>query len=228
MADRDEAAGVLTLVPDLDDDLVVALGQVEELLMTLAGWEEDPDGPGPFVLPSPLAGRVAVDALNRIQTVLTPTQTRTWPDGRERPLPPGPGQGRLFGADGRYEHRPLRLIALDPADLATLGAAAAALGQALAAGTHSELVEAMEVGAQAAAASYEPVTAAGLVEVLTRAHGLLDLADTAVTAALRGRLVAAGGADVVLTAAEDAAYARLVDRTNAMWTSSDPLDRWLY
>ena len=39
MADHD-----VRLVPDLDEELVHALGQVEELLPTLAGWEADPAG----------------------------------------------------------------------------------------------------------------------------------------------------------------------------------------
>jgi hypothetical protein len=32
----------------------------------------------------------------------------------------------------------------------------------------------------------------------------------------------------VFTAAEEAAYGRLVDRFNGMWAASDPLARWTY
>ena len=87
----------------------------------------------------------------------------------------------------------------------------------------------MIAGSHAAASAHRPApTPAALVVGLARAHGPLDLADTDDTATLRARLRAAGGADVVLTPAEEAAYHRLAGRTNAMWTSSNPLDRWLY
>lgn len=62
------------LLPDLDDELVETLRQVEELLLTECvnpSWPR-PDGRkiptrGPFVLPASLAGRVVLDALNRVQ-----------------------------------------------------------------------------------------------------------------------------------------------------------------
>lgn len=52
----DDVVARRVLVPDLGDELTEVLRQVEELLLTLAAWEEEPDGPGPFVLPAPLAG----------------------------------------------------------------------------------------------------------------------------------------------------------------------------
>lgn len=208
------------LVPDLDDELVGTLGQVEELLLTLSAWEDDPDDPA--VLPAPLAGRVALEALHRVQDAIAPTQTR---QGR-----PAPAGGRLLGPDGRYEHRPLRLVALDPADLETLAAAAAALGRELATRPHSELAEAIAAGAEAAAPTYGPAPApVQLVEALARAHGLLDLVDTDDTALLRARLLEDGVAgDVVLTTQEGHAYGRLAERMNAMWALSDPLAHFLY
>ena len=65
-----------------------------------------------------------------------------------------------------------------------------------------------------------PVTAGGLVEALARAHGLLDLADTDDTAALRHRLITAAGPDIVLTAAEEIAYQHYAVRPDIL-TYSD-------
>ncbi len=210
------------LIPDLDDELCHALGQIEELLLTLSVWEDDPDGLAE--LPDPLAGRVALDALNRVQDAIGPTQTRT-----ARPAPDG---GRLLGPDGRYEHRPLRLVAIDPGDLRILGEAAAQLGRALATNPHGELVEAMAAGAEAAAPTFGPTPEpVELVEALARGLGVLDLAatdtagDTRVMVAL---LTDAAGADVTLSPLSEAAYQRLADRYNAMWAARDGLDRFLY
>lgn len=210
------------LIPDLDDELCHALSQIEELLLTLSVWEEDPDGPAE--LPAPLAGRVALDALNRVQTAIGPTQTRT---GR-----PAPDGCRLLGPDGRYEHRPLRLVAIDPGDLRVLGGAAAQLGRALATNPHGELAEAMAAGAEAAASTFGPTPQpVELVEALARALGVLDLdatdsaGDTTIMVEL---LHAAAGADVTLSPVSEAAYQRLADRYNAMWADRDDIDRFLY
>lgn len=210
------------LIPDLDDELCHALGQVEELLLTLSVWEDDPDGA--VELPGPLAGRVALQALNRVQDVIAPTQTRT---GR-----PKPSGGRLLDPDGRYEHRPLRLVAIDPNDLRVLGEAAAQLGRALATNPHGELAEAIAAGAEAAASTFGPTPQpVELVEALARALGVLDLdaTDTAGDTKVMVELLhTAAGADVTLSPVSEAAYQRLADRYNAMWADRDGIDRFLY
>ncbi|WP_219502843.1 hypothetical protein [Nonomuraea ceibae] len=97
---------------------------------------------------------------------------------------------------------PLRLVDVDPVDVATLSAAAAALG---------------------AIALREPegggVPAKGdLVAVAARISGLLDLADTAESIVLREYLAAAGpGGDVVLTSAVEEAYRITAARIDTMW-----------
>ena len=124
---------------------------------------------------------------------------------------------------------PLRLVEVDEQDLAVLAAAAAVLGRELATRPHGELAEAMDAGADAARGDYGPApTPVQLVETLARVHGLLDLASTADTELLTARIAAAGRDDVVLTAAEAAAYERIADRFNGMWALSDPLSRFLY
>jgi len=81
----------LVVVPDLDEDLTAAFGDVEELLLTLR-WQEkdDPDGSVQH-LPA-LAGGVALQALRRVADTVRPTQTNpaTWTGGR------------VLGPDGRY------------------------------------------------------------------------------------------------------------------------------
>lgn len=209
------------LIPDLDDELCDALSRVEELLLTLAVWEADPDDPPQ--LPAPLAGRVALEALNRVQDAVAPTQSR-----HQKPAPAG---GRLLGPDGRYEHRPLRLATLDLADLAVLAASAAKLGRELAINPHGEIAEAMAAGAEAAASVTADAHAprpVELVEALSRAHGVLDLADTDDTTTLAELITAAGEEDLVLTDDAEAAYQRTAQRFNTMWALGSGLDRFLY
>ncbi|RZT75512.1 hypothetical protein EV383_6253 [Pseudonocardia sediminis] len=213
------AARVRRLIPDLDDDLVAELARVEELLLTLAVWEED-DPDGPAVLPVPLAGRVALEALNRVQRQIAATQSRSHPSAPPLPL--------MFGADGHYEHRPLRLVEIEAGDLALLSAAAMCLGHTLAVAPASELAEAIAAGAEASGGAFTAAPSGGeLVEAFARINGLLDLATTADTELLAARLQDARG-DVVLTPAEEDAYTRLADRMNMMWAGGSPLDRWTY
>lgn len=222
-ADSDSGARRV-LVPDLVDGLTEVLREVAELLLTLAGWEEDPDGPGPFVLPAPLAGRCALDALYRIRDVLAPTQTP--PQMFDRGAQVG---ARLLAPDGRYEHMPLHAVAIAVADLDVLAGAAAALGHTVAARPDTELAEAIAAGAEAAAPTYgPPPTPRDIIERLARLHGLLDLAVTDDTRALIAVLDHAGNTDpVILDDTTEAAYQRLADRMNAMW-SGDALSRFLY
>lgn len=199
-------ARVRRLIPDLGDDLVAELARVEELLLTLVVWEED-DPDGPAVLPVPLAGRVSLGALNRVQHRIAPTQSRSHPSAARPPL--------LFGSDGHYEHRPLRVVEIAVEDLALLSAAAMCLGHTLAIAPHS------------GAAFTPPPSGGELVEAFARVNGLLDLASTPDTELLTLRLMDARG-DVVLTVAEEDAYARLADRMNMMWAGGSALDRWIY
>jgi hypothetical protein len=211
---------VTRLIPDLDDELVTALARIEELLLILATWAEDePDGT--VELPAPLAARVALYALHRIQDELVPTQSRSHPSAAELP--------RLFGPDG-HEHRPLRLVEVAQQDLALLAAAAARIGHALALEPGSELADAIETGAEAAspAAASSPVTGVELVETLARVNVLLDLATTPDTETLTRRLWSDGCNDIVLTTAEEFAYTRTASRMNSMWAGGNALDRWTY
>jgi hypothetical protein len=206
------------LVPDLDDELVHALHQLEELLLTLAAWERDPDEPAR--LPEPLAGEVALAAVRAVWAGVRPTQSVG-----DRPAYPG----RLLGPDGRYEHRPLRLALLDPADVAVLSRAGQVLGLALATQPHGELAEAMAAGAEAAL-SYGPVPTPGeLVETIARVTGVLTPPDTGDTRVLAELLADAGhDQDIVLTTTQETAYQRITDQLNGVWALGSGLTRFTY
>lgn len=203
------------LVPDLDDELTVALASVEELLLTLAAWEDEDPGLG---LPVPLAGRVALQATGRLWAALAPTQG-------DRALQAG-RTGRLFGPDGRYEHLPFRLAEVDTGDVAALAAAARELGSPSA----SDAVrDAVEAGADMAYGGHDETSCEQLVMRVAQIAGLLDLAETADSTVLRTLLEAAGpNGDVVLTADADAAYQRLAARFNQMWALGSGQSRFLY
>ncbi|MFB4286262.1 hypothetical protein ACBI99_01385 [Nonomuraea sp. ATR24] len=179
------------LVPDLGDELAGAVGRLERLLLSLRAAER-----AGATLPEPLADGAALAALRRLWRAVALTQGRRAVEARLA--------GRVYASCGRIEHVPLRLVDVDPVDVATLSAAAAALG---------------------AIALREPeggdggVPARGdLVAVAARISGLLDLADTAESIVLREYLAAAGpGGDVVLTSAVEEAYRITAARLDTMW-----------
>jgi hypothetical protein len=195
----------VVLMPDLGEDLARAMARLEESLLILRAAEKDG-----AVLPGPLAGGAALGALRRLWQALAPTQGRraaaAW------------HAGRLY-SPGRDELVPLRLVDIDPIDVATLSAAAAVLGRSLIAGSLPDegRTDGSPIDGGAVRAALEP-DGAELVAVAAGISGLLDLADTGDTILLRERLAAAGlGADVVLTPVEERAYQATTDRFNAMW-----------
>jgi len=158
---------------------------------------------------------VALQALRRVADTVRPTQTN----------PEAWTGGRVLRPDGRYEHTPLRFIRLRAADVAALSAAAAALGEPV---RSDEVAEALRMHAAHRPVdprAADPVT--GLVSLVSRVAGLLDLAWTEDAELLRARLEHTAG-DVVLTVAEEAAYQRTVTRLNGIWALGSGLDRFSY
>jgi len=130
--------------------------------------------------------------------------------------------GRLLGPDGRYEHLPLRFVRVRTADIDALSAAAAALREPV----RTEAVsDALRLHAGHRAQDRQcPDPDAALVALVARVAGVLDLEWTRDAELLRARLgqpVDAGG-DVVLTAAEETAYQRVITGFNRMWTLAEP------
>jgi hypothetical protein len=235
MTGNDGARAVL--LPDLDDELTTALGQVEELLMAVQRYEDGDPPPG---WPPALAGGAALSAVRRIWDAVAPTQgCRAAEAGRTGRLlaPSGlvnlPGRALRSPGGRQYEHVPLRLSPVSPADTGRLSAAARALGDPHA---DDNVREALAEGA----AAYVPAAAvmaglracdpaAEMTATAARVAGLLDLAPDADTALL-ARIIeaAAPDADIILDQEGEAAYERFARRANAMWGLSDPLSLYLY
>jgi hypothetical protein len=200
--------GVRTvLVPDLDDELLATLRQVEELLLLLSGDDLDDELRD---VPEPIAHDQALNAVRRLWDALRPTR---------RPAD-APRSGQLLAPDGRYEHIPLTPIELNAGDVSVLGATARVLAAASPTSVLGEaLDEASGIGPHKAPTA--------TVESVARLHGVLDLELTDDTRLLLPRLRASLAGDIVLTPAEDPAYNRTVDRINTMWSGS-VIDRWAY
>ncbi len=207
------------LVVDLDGEPLAPLRALEEILLRLGTWEDDdqqepsPDTQ-PLGLPPPLAGRVALTAVQRLLTALAPTQSR------------GPGCGRLLAPDVRYEHAPLTALTLPAADIDLLSATAAVLGHPA---LNAEIVDLVSTFAEQLGSGYRRTEPIELVSLLARLAGLLDLAPTDDTRLLTARLRATPpGADCVLGDAEEAAHARTADRMNHTWAHGSGINRYLY
>ncbi len=206
----------VVVLPDLDKEFTAALADVEELLLTLR-WQETGDPDDLVAHPAALGGGVALQALRRVDDTVRPTQTD--PDTATGP--------RLLGPDGRYEHVPLRFIRVRAADIDALSAAAAALGEPV---RTEAVTDALRLHAGHRPQDQQfPDPDAALVALVARVAGVLDLEWTRHAELLRARLeqpVDAG--DVVLTAAEETAYQRVITRFNRMWTLADPIERFTY
>ncbi|MGH9008737.1 MAG: hypothetical protein ACRDYF_02705, partial [Acidimicrobiia bacterium] len=176
------------VLPDTDGEVAHHLGQLEEVVLQLQPYDEE-DEPAPAGL-----GPDALEALQRIlSAVLAAERTPAVP---------------LLGA-GSFELVPLRILDLDPADLAAVGRAIAALGHALL--VKDELVT--DVVENFSAGPHQ--TPNDLVAGFARAHGVLDLGPDDDTRTLAALLAVSGAGPVVLTGEQEAAYERFTGRALA-------------
>jgi hypothetical protein len=188
------------LLPDLDDDLTAVFIDLEETLLSIAAIE---DADEPDVLPPPLHGEVALQAVRRLWEAIYPTQGKRAAEA---------GLGRMLAPDGQYEHMPLRLVDVDLADAETLAQAATRLGDPRA---EVWITDAMPEGDLAAQAA--------------RLAEMLSAAEPAPAERLRRRLaVSDPRSDVRLTDPEEAWYQHTATWLNRMWASGDPLERFRY
>ncbi|MFC4117936.1 helix-turn-helix domain-containing protein [Nonomuraea zeae] len=95
------------------------MNELEELLLTYSSYEYTGDVE-PGELPAPLAGRVALEAMQRLWEAIAPTQG-------DHVVKAGT-TGRLLASDGRYEFVPLCLVEFEATDVDILAAAARVLG----------------------------------------------------------------------------------------------------
>ena len=123
---------------------------------------------------------------------------------------------------------PLRFVRVRAADVDALSAAAAALGSRSAPRpSATRCVCTPGTGRRTGSA---PTPTPPWWHWSRGSRGVLDLEWTRDAELLRARLgqpVDAGG-DVVLTAAEETAYQRVITGFNRMWTLADPVDRFTY
>ena len=197
------------------------LDRLLQVLQTLAAWEREaaqPAGDG-WCPPGVLAGPTGLETVEGLRAALHPTQTSHRDGGDIEP--PGP---RWYATDGRYQLAALSWITVEVADVALLAAIGAELGRP---GGDYDVREAIEQVADAMP-GHRGRDRHTVVMSAAWIAGMLALAPTADAAQLHQahlRAVAAGG-DVVLTAADEAAYHRTVDRITAAVAPRDPLTRW--
>lgn len=201
------------LLPDLDAELTTALTHIEEVLLSLGGWEDDPAA-DPVELPSPIAGGVALRAVRRLWDAVAPTQ--------------GEYAGRagltqtMYSPDGRYEHIPLRLAHLDQDDVDVLAAAAKQLTAPV---SDWHVRDALDQMARAFNATGDELSVRAI-----RLANLLDMrtADPDSQAIVRVLDGEGRAARMVLTEAEEQAYRRVTREMNHRWTDGSPIAVWGY
>ena len=196
----------LVAIPDTDGELVQWLDRLEELLVTLSPLPGDPEDWEPPA--APLGDGSALAALQRLNGVV---------HDAERTEPPA-----LIAPDGRFELVPLRFVAVDPADIATVANGLAALGRATLAGVDELLADAL-----AEHAHHRRLAVADFVAGCARAHAVLDQVSDNDSILLVG-VHRSSHARTVLTAVEHAAYQRVTDEHLAVFHLDDPLARFVY
>lgn len=215
------------LVPD-DEALNGLLRRADTLLETLAiNLEDSQEDPEPWRFPAPLADRTAVDAMDRVADAVRARSTTWWQDNPEGPW--------LYAPDGHYQHTPVRVVLIDPQDLATLEAAVHTCIRALTPGAGQgdpALADLAEVIGQVELdddhiGHRPPISGRRGLDALARVVALLDLAPDADTQIL-ATLVTDQAADIVLTEPQEAAYQRMSNRWTALISDADPLHRYLY
>lgn len=222
----DDAALRLCFLADLGDDAVAAdLERIEELLLTLQDWATDAasDGGDSWEPPEVLTD-ATIAAVDRIYQALRPTQTRREPGVEHDVEPDGP---IWVAADGRNQLAVLSFVPIAAADIALVGEAAAELGRPDGDRSVKDAIDQIE-DLRRPTVDQRERERRGVVVTAARIHGMLDLADTADTALLHQarRAVGEDAEEIVLTAEQEAAYHRTVDRITMIATLSDPLTRW--
>jgi hypothetical protein len=201
------------LIPDLDDELTTALAHAEELLLEVAAWETDAPE---ITWPEPLAGGQALAAVRRLWDAVAPTQ-----DLRAAAAQPR----RLLAPDGRYEHIPLRLADIDPADAGILAAAAAIFSNRRA---PDHVRQALEAGAEIAYGHCDDGACTWLALTTTRLAELFSMIPDHDSEVLAATMQRDQEHDIVLASGSEAAYRRYATRANQIWQAGDPLHLWQY
>jgi Family of unknown function (DUF6225) len=224
---------VRLLVPDLDGgEGYPDIDALEEVLLTLRGWESDALGEDqePMELPPPVADGAALQALQRVAVALPPPQgERAEKAGYTgRLLSPATGRGMdVAAARGTIiERSPIRVVRVDAADAAVLGR----LADALAETTDDDIASAADqvLGARGIETD-EPTR--HIARIARRLAELFKVEQslTEDQRALVDLIEAAPPADdLVLSADQHEAYRTLALALNKILTGGDPLARWAF
>lgn len=185
------------VVPDLDDELLLALGRLEALLLSLAVWTAEDD----VELPAPFAERRALCALQAVADVVRPTQGRGGQEPVSGRLPRQGWNGRLL---------PLRFVPIPGGPLATLEHAVQVLSVQRAYDSLNAAVE------QYTDAVGEPPLA--LVGCLSRTVSLITMPwDDDVRALWEAATAYPAKCDTELSRSQQQAYDRVVSRIDGLW-----------
>jgi hypothetical protein len=186
------------LVPDLDDELLRTIDQLEALLASLAVWEMEDD----VGLPAPFAGQEALRALEAVADVVRPTQGRDEQQLVSGRLPRCGWTGRLLA---------LRFVPIAEGPLRILERAMEVLSVQRA---YQSLNAAVE---QYAAVVGEPPIA--LVSCLSRTVSVLTLpCDDDVRKLWESATASPAKCDTELSRSEQQAYDRVVNRIDHIWS----------
>lgn len=201
-----------TLVLVLDEEGFRALvGRIEEpLLLQIAAAEEaEQEGEQPYVLPAPIADRVALMAWDRVHSAV---QDHRVPPTGYRLLAPGQG----------YQHRRLHVAPVATSDLNVLERALEMLIRALLPDEEPDLADLLaEI-----AIDYE-ISPTDMVGELARVLAVLRLASEETTGVLvevlSGKAASSGG-EIVLTDEQERAYQQTIRRINQLLATASPID----
>ncbi len=191
------------VVPDLGDELLLALARLEALLLSLATWEAEADAVG---LPPPFADGKALRALQAVGDVVRPTQARGGIQLVSGRLPRRGWTGRMV---------PLRFVPIADASLATLEHAAQVLA-----------VQRAYTALSAAIERYTQVLGEermAVVKSLSRVVSVLTLPWDDDVATLWDAVTAyPDKCDVELSRTEQHAYDMVVGRIDRLWSLRTP------
>lgn len=201
------------LIPDLDTELTTALTHIEEMLLIIAAWEHDEPG---IPWPEPIVGGRALAAVRRLWDAVAPTQGHRTAARHA---------GRILAPDGRYEHIPLRLAAIHPADTATLTEAVAAFTSP---DGPDHVRQALEHGAEIAYGDDSDQACTRLLYTTGRLARLLGMPSDHDGELLAALIAAAAGRDIVLSPDGEQAYRRYAARANGAWQAGDKIHQWEY
>ena len=203
--DADRSPTNVRVVPDLGDELLLAVDRLEALLGSMAIWEVEDD----VGLPAPFADGKALAALQTVRDVVRPTQGRDEPQVVSGRLPRRGWAGRRL---------PLRFVPIPDAALATLEHAVQILTVQRA---YHDLNAAVE---QYTAVVREPPLA--LVSCLSRTVSLLTLPwDDDVRQLWASATAHPDKCDTELSRSEQQAYDRVVRRIDDLWSFRPGVDQ---